>query len=106
MYPAGLIPKHQTSINERRRPPDSGLRAVTPDHLALVCRQAIEITVARSNMHSSVRHDRTRPESALLLACSPQRLVLPNERTIGLAETINVTILGGGVDLALVDCGC
>src|ERR1044072_403787 len=105
MNPAGLVAENQTTIDERRRSPDRGLRFVFPNDFALVGSQAIQVTVARADVYSSIREDRTRPDSALLFARSTSRLVLPKQLAVALPETIDDAILSGCVDFAFVDCG-
>src|SRR5215213_3740289 len=105
MYPAGFVSKHQTSINEWRRSPDRCLCPIPPNNFAGVCGQAIEITVARSDVYSSIRDDGTCPEPTLLFACSTKRLVFPKQLTVSLAEAIDDAVLSGRIDFAVVDCG-
>src|SRR5688500_16804458 len=105
MYPAGLVAKHQATIDQRRCSPDCGLRAIPPNHFAFICRQAIQVTITRADVNSAVRHDRAGPEAALFFARAADGLVLPDERAVALSETIDVTILGGRVNLAFVNSG-
>src|SRR6185369_17036970 len=105
MNPAGLVAEDQTTIDERRRSPDRGLRLIFPNDLALVGCQAIQVTVARADVYSSIRDDRARPDSTLLFACSTKRLVLPKQLAVALPETIYDAILSGCVDFAFVNRG-
>src|SRR5215217_708192 len=105
MYPAGFVAKHKASINERRRSPDCRLRLVPPNDFTFVGRQGIQIAVARADVNSSIRNDGTRPESALFLTSSTERLVLPKQLAVTLTEAINHAILSGRVDFAFVDSG-
>src|SRR5687768_18292094 len=103
MYPAGFVAKHQAPIDERGRSPDRCLRAISPNHFARVCGQAIEVTVARADVYSAIRHNRACPEAALLFARAAFGFVLPNKLTVALPEAIDVTIFGGSVNLAFVN---
>src|SRR5215208_3660438 len=103
MQPAGLVAKHQTPINQRRRAPDRGPCAISPNDLALVRRQAIEITVARTNMHSSVRDNRACPKATLLFACAAFGFVFPNKLAVRLAEAIDIAVLRRGVNETVID---
>src|SRR5215208_2323981 len=103
MEPAGLIAKHQPPINQRRRAPDRGPCAISPNDLALVRGQAIEITIARTDMHSSVRDNRACPKATLLFACAAFRFIFPNKLAIRLAEAIDIAVLRRGVNETVTD---
>src|SRR5215213_4539521 len=105
MHPAGFVAKYKPSIDEGRRSPDRGLRAISPIDFAFIRSQGIQVTVARSDVHSAIRNDRARPEATLLFARSTQRLVLPKQLAVTLAEAIDDAILSGRVDFAFVHCG-
>src|SRR3569832_1542941 len=105
MKPAGFVAKHETPIDQRRRSPDRCLCLILPFDFALVRRQTIEITVARADVNSSIRDNRTRPHSTLLLEHAAECLILPKQLAITLPEAINNAILGGRVDFAFVNRG-
>src|SRR4051794_21027896 len=105
MNPAGFVAKHEASIDERRRSPNCSPCLISPHNFTLVCRQTIEITVARADVHSSIRNNRARPHSALLLEHAADGLILPKQLAVALTEAINNAIFGGCVDLAFVNRG-
>src|ERR1044072_350315 len=78
VQPAGFVTEDEAAINQRRRSPDRTVRFVTPNNLAFVRGQAIQIAITRSDVNSSIRDDRTRPHAAAILRRPTQRLVLPN----------------------------
>src|SRR5678815_1920816 len=100
MNPSGFVAADQTTIDERRRSPDRRFRLIPPNDLALVGGQAIQVTVARADVYSSIRDDRARPDSTLLFACSTERLIFPKQLAIVLAKAIDDAILSGCVDFA------
>src|SRR5688572_29747465 len=106
MKPAGLVAKHETSIDQRRRSPDRPARFVTPHELAFVSSQTVEIAIVRSDIHAAVRHDWACPDSVTLFADAAERLVLPNQFAVVLPKAIDVAVLGGGVDKAVRNRGC
>src|SRR5678815_789852 len=103
MNPAGLVAEDQATIDERRRSPDRCLRFIFPNDFALVGRQAIQVTVARTDVYSAIRDDRARPHATLLFQRSTSRLVLPKQHAVALPETIDHAILSGCVDFAFVN---
>src|SRR5215213_9226703 len=105
MYPARLVAEHEATVHERRRSPDRCLCLVAPDDLAFVRSKAIQITIARADVYSSIRDDWARPESTLLFAGSTERLVLPKQLAVTRAEAINNAILRGCIDFAFVNSG-
>src|ERR1051325_2641657 len=103
MEPTGFVAKHQASINQGRRTPDRSPCAISPNNLAFVTAQAIEITIARANVHSSIRDDRACPKSTLLFSGSAEGLVFPDQFAVSLAEAVDVAVLRSGINEAITD---
>src|ERR1043165_7353878 len=102
--PARLVAKHHASVNDRRRPPDRSLRAIPPNNFAFVSGQAVEVTVARADVNSTIRHDRARPDSVLPQSIRVFGFKLPNKLAVVLPKAINETILSRCINFAFVNC--
>src|ERR1044072_8949157 len=103
--PARLVAKHNASINDRRRPPDRSLRTIPPNNFAFVSGQAVEITVTRADVNSTIRNDRARPDSVLPQSIRLFGFNLPTKPAVVLPKAINETILSRCINLAFVNCG-
>src|SRR5215813_12158747 len=77
---------------------------ISPNDFTFVRGQAIEITVTRTDVYTSVRHNRARPDSVLPHSSRVFGFKLPNQLTVILAKAINKTVLSGRINFAFVNC--